>query len=57
VGAAQWPPIVDLLRRELTEAHRRLRRLTGGGRFTAEPYNPDLMGLAVLVPAVRRGRA
>ena len=52
-----WQPIVDLRRRELTEAHRRLRRLTGGGRFTAEPYTPDLMGLAVLVPAVRGGRS
>ncbi len=49
-----WQPIVDLRRKELVEAHRRLRRLTGAGGFSAEAYAPDLMGLAVLVPAVRR---
>lgn len=46
-----WQPIVDRRQAELVEAHRRLRQLTGTGSFAAEAYAPDLLGLAVLVPA------
>ena len=54
---AWWRPVVDWRRGEIEAAHRRLRRITGAGRFTARPHTPpDIMACLVLVPAVGEDR-
>jgi hypothetical protein len=48
-----WQPLADARRAELEAAHRRLRRLTGGGGFKARLHPPpDVMACFVLVPAM-----
>ncbi|MGH8629326.1 MAG: hypothetical protein ACREU7_00990, partial [Burkholderiales bacterium] len=39
---------------ELEQAHSRVRQLTGGGQVKVHPYEPDVLGLYVLVPAGNR---
>ncbi len=46
-----WEPVVERRRRELEEAHRRIRRITREGALRVHPHTPpDLLALVVLLP-------
>jgi superfamily II DNA or RNA helicase len=49
---AWWQPVIGRRRRELLEAHRRIRRITHEGGLHIHPHTPpDLLALVVLLPA------
>lgn len=50
-----WEPLARQCRKDLEEAHRRLRQITHEGRFRVHPHTPpDMLGLFVLVPGGAR---